>query len=157
VNDYAKPLPDPRDQATAAFWAGTRESLLLIQKCAACGYLRWPPAPACPECLSTRAEWTRVSPTGTLLTYCVYHRAFSKAFAGDIPYAVGYVQLDDGPRLYGTMAGAPSTLGALAVGLPVHAVFDPVTPEVTLVRWAVTAPAGGAREQETKEGTVSTS
>jgi uncharacterized OB-fold protein len=84
----------------------------------------------------------------------VYHRAFSKAFSGDIPYAVGYVQLDDGPRLYGTMTGAP---GALAVGLPVRAVFDPVTPEVTLVRWAVTAPEGGATEPGTKEGMVSSS
>jgi uncharacterized protein len=69
----------------------------------------------------------------------VYHRAFSKAFAGDIPYAVGYVQLDDGPRMYGTMTGEPGALGA---GLPVRAVFEPVTPEVTLVRWAVTTPEG---------------
>jgi uncharacterized protein len=139
VTDYAKPLPDPHAPATAAFWAGTREARLLIQKCAACGYLRWPPGPACPECLSPEAEWTQVRPTGTLLTYCVYHRAFSKAFAGDIPYAVGYVQLDDGPRMYGTMTGEPGALGA---GLPVRAVFEPVTPEVTLVRWAVTTPEG---------------
>jgi uncharacterized OB-fold protein len=139
VTDYAKPLPDPHAPATAAFWAGTREARLLIQKCAACGYLRWPPGPACPECLSPEAEWTQVRPTGTLLTYCVYHRAFSKAFAGDIPYAVGYVQLDDGPRMYGTMTGEPGTLGA---GLPVRAVFEPVTPEVTLVRWTVTTTEG---------------
>jgi hypothetical protein len=138
MNDYAKPLPDVQHAATAAFWQGTRESRLLVQKCANCGYLRWPPGPACPECLSPEAEWTPVRPSGTLLTYCVYHRAFSKAFAGDVPYAVGYVELDDGPRMYGTMAGG---LDSLEAGRPVHAVFEPVTPEVTLVHWAVSLSA----------------
>jgi uncharacterized OB-fold protein len=141
MNGYAKPLPDPQHPATAPFWQGTRESRLLVQKCASCGYLRWPPGPACPECLSAGAAWTEVRPSGTLVTYCVYRRAFSPAFADDVPYAVGYVELDDGPRMYGTMAGE---LDKLRTGRPVHAVFDPVTPEVSLVHWTVSVPADPA-------------
>jgi uncharacterized OB-fold protein len=141
MNGYAKPLPDPQHPATAPFWEGTRESRLLVQKCANCGYLRWPPGPACPECLSPEAAWTPVRPSGTLVTYCVYRRAFSPAFAGDVPYAVGYVELDDGPRMYAAMVGE---LAALQCGRPVHAVFDPVTQEVSLVHWAVSASADPA-------------
>jgi hypothetical protein len=36
------------------------------------------------------------------------------------------------------MAGG---LDSLEVGRPVHAVFEPVTPEVTLVHWAVSLSA----------------
>lgn len=134
MNAYKKPLPDVADERTAPFWAGTRASQLLVQKCSGCGYLRWPPGSVCPECLSWDSDWVPVRPTGTLVSYCVYHRAFNPAFADDVPYAVGYVELDDGPRMYGTMVGDPESL---AIGLPVHAVFDPVTPDVTLVRWAL--------------------
>jgi uncharacterized OB-fold protein len=141
MNGYAKPLPDPEHPATAPFWQGTRESRLLVQECAACGYLRWPPGPACPECLSADAAWTQVRPSGTLVTYCVYRRAFSPAFAGDVPYAVGYVELDDGPRMYGTVLGELDTLQS---GRPVHAVFDPVAPGVSLVHWAVSLSADPA-------------
>jgi hypothetical protein len=152
MNDYAKPLPDPEHPATAPFWQGTRESRLLVQKCASCGYLRWPPGPACPECRSADAAWTEVRPSGTLVTYCVYRRAFSPAFAADVPYAVGYVELDDGPRMYGTIV---SELDSLRSGRPVHAVFDAVTPEVSLVHWAVSAPADPA--QPAPERVVSSS
>ena len=81
----------------------------------------------------------------------VYRRAFSKAFAADVPYAVGYVQLDDGPRLYGTMVGE---LDSLEVGQHVTAVFDPVTPEVTLVHWATSPSADPARVAKDKTGSV---
>ncbi len=56
-------------------------------------------AASCPECLSLEWEWHQVQPTGTLLSYAVYHRAFDPAFQDEIPYTVGYVQLDDGPRM----------------------------------------------------------
>jgi uncharacterized OB-fold protein len=151
VNDYDKPLPDPHAPATAAFWQATRASKLVVQKCANCGYLRWPPGPACPECLSPDGAWTPVRASGTLLTYCVYRRAFSKAFAADVPYAVGYVQLDDGPRLYGTIVGE---IDSLKVGQPVTAVFDPVTPEVTLVHWAISPSADPARVAGDQKGLV---
>jgi uncharacterized OB-fold protein len=134
MNAYGKPLPDVQNATTAPFWAGTRSSQLLVQKCADCTYLRWPPGSVCPECLSWKSDWVPVMSTGTLSTFCVYHRAFSPAFADDVPYAVGYVQLDDGPRMLGSMVGE---LDGLEIGRPVHAVFDAVTTEVTLVRWAM--------------------
>lgn len=132
MSDYAKPLPDPADPLTAPFWAGTREGRILVQRCARCAYLRWTPGPVCNECQQAGGEWTEVANTGHLVTYAEYHRAFDKAFAGDIPYVVGLIELTAGPRMYGKVNSAVSTD---ALGSPVHAIFEAVTPEVTLVRW----------------------
>jgi uncharacterized OB-fold protein len=71
-----------------------------------------------------------------LLSYATYERAFDNRFRQDIPYSVGYVELDDGPRVIGTILGDPNSF---IIGAPVQAVFDDVTPEVTLIRWKMSA------------------
>lgn len=134
MTDRTKPLPDVTDPLTAPFWSAARAGKLVAQKCARCGYLRWPPGPVCNECLQPGGQWTPLSPTGTLYSYAEYHRALDPAFADDIPYTVGLVELDDGPRVYGMMRG---TLATADIGEKVQAVFDPATPEVTFVRWEV--------------------
>jgi uncharacterized protein len=132
MSSYAKPLPDLTDPLTAPFWQATREGKLLVQKCGQCGYLRWPPGPGCPQCLTPGSEWTPLSAAGVLYSYAEYHRALAPAFKDDVPYSVGLIELDEGPRMYGTLVGLARTED---VGRRVRAVFDPVTPEVTLVKW----------------------
>ena len=39
---YDKPLPNPT-ALSAPFWEGTKRRELLVQKCTACGALRWTP------------------------------------------------------------------------------------------------------------------
>lgn len=135
-------LPRTDDPATAPFWRGTKAAELRVQRCGTCGYLRWPPAAICPECQSLACDWTPLSALGTLLSYCVYHRALDPAFSGEIPYAVGYVQLQEGPRMYGQVDGPAD---ALEVGQQVRAVFRPVSPDVTLVRWTAASAASSRR------------
>jgi uncharacterized OB-fold protein len=129
---YPKPLPDIDDPAMRPFWAATREHRLTAPKCRACGRLRWPPTPICGACLSEDTEWTDVSGEGTIWSYAVYHRAFHPGFQADLPYVVAVVASADGPHFVGNLVGPRE---GLAVGAPVAAVFDPVTPEVTLVKW----------------------
>jgi uncharacterized protein len=73
-----------------------------------------------------------VSPAGVLYSYAEYHRALAPAFKDDVPYAVGLIELDQGPRMYGMLGGLARTED---VERRVHAVFDTVTPGVTLVKW----------------------
>lgn len=136
MTTYTKPLPDVDDPLTAPFWAASREGRLVAQRCAQCGYLRWPPGPVCNECLAPGGTWTELSPTGTLYSYAEYHRALDPAFADDVPYTVGLVELDDGPRMYGLMRSPVTTAD---VGARVRAVFEPATPEVTFVHWRLTS------------------
>jgi uncharacterized OB-fold protein len=132
MTEYTLPLPDVEDPLTAPFWAAAREGRLVAQSCATCGYLRWPPGPICTECLTPGGEWTEVSPHGTLYSYAEYHRALDPRFAADVPYTVGLVELDEGPRMYGLLRSAVQTAD---VGRKVRAVFDAVTDQVTFVRW----------------------
>lgn len=132
MTDYNKPLPDVDDPLTAPFWAATREGVLLVQRCNSCHYLRWPPDPLCTECQTVGGEWVEVRPSGTLWSYAVYHRAMHRAFSDEIPYAVGLVELDDGPRMYGRLAGAWDTARP---DQAVRAVFRAVTDQVSFVDW----------------------
>lgn len=94
---------------------------LVLQRCAACGYLRYPPAPLCPECLSPRTEWVTDPGIGVIWSYCVYHRAFGSEFAGLVPYAVALVQLDSGPMLVTNVVDLPPSrvrIGQRGVAAP---------------------------------------
>ena len=145
-------LPDVTDPLTAPFWAGTRAGEIRVQQCDDCGYRRWPPAPLCPQCLGLSAEWTSLDDQGTVLSSCVYHRALAPAFRDEIPYAVVYVQLAGGPRMYGQYDGAP---GEVTARQPVRAAFRELSPDVTVIRWAAAdrvPPAPAAEGAPADEG-----
>lgn len=132
LDGSARPLPDLTDPVAAPFWAGTREGRLTVPKCADCGYRFWPPEPVCPECLGLDLDWVDIEPSGTLWSYAVYHRALDPAFADVLPYTVGLIELTDTIKMYGIVPGDGSDL---SVGVPMTAVFEKATEEVTFVRW----------------------
>jgi len=129
---YARPLP----RVTAdnrAFWDATRRHELALQRCDDCRHFRYPPAPVCPECLSERARWTRVSGRGTVTTFVIVHKRYFASFAADLPYNVVQVQLDEGPRLTANLVDVDRA--DIRIGARVEVVFDDVTPDVTLPRF----------------------
>jgi uncharacterized OB-fold protein len=97
-----------------------------FQRCAACGYLRFPTAPVCPECLSSESEWTTDRGLGTIWSFCIYHRAFDPAFASAVPYNVALVELDSGPKLVSNVLGVVPT--DLRIGMRVKAQPQEVAP-----------------------------
>ena len=132
MSEYRLPLPDTEDEVSAPFWAATRDGRLSLQRCDACGYVRYPPSRYCPECLSDRATWAEIEPAGTLYSHTTYRRAMDGRFKGVVPYAIGYVELDAGPRMVGVLE-VPAE--QITVGMRLRGTFDPVTPDVTLIRW----------------------
>lgn len=76
-----------------------------LQRCDACGYLRFPRSPVCPECLGRDAHLEADTGHGTIWSFCVYHRAFDPAFAEAVPYNVALVELDAGPRVLSNVLG----------------------------------------------------
>ena len=87
------------------FWDGAAEGRLTFQRCDDCGFIRWPAAGVCPECLSRAATWVEVEGNGTIWSHVVYHRAYAASLKADVPYAVGLVQLDCGVRLLTRLVG----------------------------------------------------
>lgn len=127
-----KPLPRPTEDS-APFWAAARAGELRMQRCGDCGHLRFPPAVLCPRCLSDTAEWVRLSGRGTIYSWVVVHQSQHPAFNPDTPYVVAIVQLDEGPRLHGNLIDCPHE--RIAIGMPVEAVFQPVSDDAALVQW----------------------
>ena len=94
-------------------------STVKFQRCTQCSYVRFPEAPLCPECLNDTSEWIEDSGIGTLWSFCVYRRAFDKAFEAALPYNVALIELDSGPRIVSNVLGVEES--ELHIGLRVIA------------------------------------
>lgn len=131
--EYIKPLPNIFDPLSAPFWEGTRRHELLVRKCKGCGEYQWPPRPMCSSCHFCDFEWVKLSGKGILYTYTVVNRAFNPVFENDVPYGIAVIELEEGPRMVGNSVDMKPE--DLKVGMPMEAVFNDVTDEVTLVNW----------------------
>ena len=56
----------------AAYHQFLRLGVVKLQCCLACGYIRYPSRPFCPECLSSEAEWKQLPGTGTVEAFVWY-------------------------------------------------------------------------------------
>ena len=117
----------------APFWEALRRHDFLVHQCAECSRLRFIPSELCPSCHSSAATWVPVSGRGTVYTFTVVHRAPTPVYQADAPYAIAYVELDEGPRVPARLVDvAPEDV---EVGMPVTVVFDDVDDDLTLFRF----------------------
>lgn len=104
------------------FWEGCAVGELRVQACIACGHLRYPLAPWCPECLDERWEWRALSGRGTVLSKLVFHQSYHAGWKHRLPYNVVLVQLDEGPRMISNVT--PLSSQDFAVGDVVEVLFE---------------------------------
>jgi len=109
------PAPEAGPE-TKAFWEAAAQGTLLIKKCRACGQSHYYPRALCPFCQSDATEWQRVAGGGTIYSYSVMRRA-------EVPYAIAYVTLDEGPTMMTNLVGCD--FDALSIGQRVTLVFTP--------------------------------
>jgi uncharacterized OB-fold protein len=121
------------DDDNRPFWEGALAGELRIQRCGACGHLRYPVQGHCPRCLSEDATWVTLSGRGEVLARVTYHQAFHPAWKDATPYDVVLVQLDEGPRMFSNILGSPP--GVTAVGDRVEAVFERVRDDLAIPRF----------------------
>ncbi len=130
MSETARPLPYITP-LTQPFWDATKAGRLEVQRCTACGHMRFPPSQVCEDCLSEEAQWVQVSGRGTVWSVCEFHRQYFKGI--DVPYNVALVRLEEGPRMYTNIVGA--AYDQIEPGMKVEAVFEPVTDGVTLLKF----------------------
>lgn len=128
-------LPDVASAVAAPFWSAARRHRFVLQRCAACDYVRWTPSPICPECLGEEAEWLEQPSGGTVWGAAAYHRALYPAFEQDVPYVVALVELDAGPKMIGRVVDAPTDEDLADARVSVT--YLDLTPEVTLVGFSL--------------------
>ncbi|WP_429573991.1 Zn-ribbon domain-containing OB-fold protein [Paraburkholderia sp. UCT70] len=78
---------------------------LCYQACQDCGHVWLSPHTHCPKCLGANWKWAPASGGATLVSFVVFHHAYHDALADEVPYAVGIVELSEGPRLISRLAG----------------------------------------------------
>ncbi|TDE22787.1 hypothetical protein E1295_46195 [Nonomuraea mesophila] len=94
---------------------------LVIQRCTGCDRRSHLPEPACPWCGTRDFRSEPVSGDGVVHTFTVVHRSFAPGYQGREPYVAAWVDLPDGPRVFGHVVGcAPEEV---RVGMPVHVTF----------------------------------
>jgi hypothetical protein len=112
---------------TEYFWEGCRARELRIQRCGQCGLLRHPPGPMCPECGATKPKYLVSEGRGVVYSYVVHHHP--QVPGKQTPFVIALIELDEGVRMLGELAGEPS------IGLPVEVVFTKVDDELTMPSW----------------------
>ncbi|MCU1460468.1 MAG: hypothetical protein JWO37_543 [Acidimicrobiales bacterium] len=131
MSSVPRPMP-VLEGLTAAFYGHLRRRELRFQRCSACGEWRHPPRARCRSCGSEQWQWETSTGRGRVFSWTTVHQPIHPAFA-DVPYAVLVVEMDEGVRMIGGLAGLEPS--GLALDLPVVATFDPIDEMLTLVRF----------------------
>lgn len=132
TTERKKPLPRIDEENRWFFEAAARHELVL-ERCGACGELRYYPRAVCPACSSSEVEYVRTSGRGTVYTFTVTWQNQAPGFREQLPYVMAYVELDEGPRILTNVIGAKPE--DIRVGMPVMVDFEDVNEEVALVRF----------------------
>jgi uncharacterized OB-fold protein len=105
-----QPVPDADSEP---FWKGVSAGELRLQRCDSCDAVVFYPRAVCPRCFGDSLTWFRAAGTATVYSYTVAHRAFGE-FAGQTPFTVALVDLDEGVRMMTRIIGTPP--GSVRIG-----------------------------------------
>jgi uncharacterized OB-fold protein len=113
----------PDDEIAAPFWAAIQDEHIVLPRCRECGRWSWYPDDAGARCHDAPLRWEAVATTGTVHTATRVERAFLPRGQADVPFTVGFVELDgvDGVRLVANLADDER----IAIGSRVKASFVP--------------------------------
>lgn len=109
---------------TAPFWQGGANGLLNICHCSSCQRFFHPPAPVCPQCMSSAVGPRAVSGLGQVASFTVNHQAWVPGLA--VPFVVAIVELAEQPglRFVSNIVGIPPE--QVHIGMPVRVTFEQV-------------------------------
>ncbi len=94
--------------------------------CDGCGKIFFPPRLVCSQCGSQSFTATRLTDTGTVVTFTIIHVGPDR-FVEETPYAVGIVELDNGVRVTGQIVDC--ALEDIRIGSRARFVFRKIQEE----------------------------
>ena len=133
-----KLIPVP-DALSKPFWDAVNQRRLVVQQCAACDRLQYPPQRACHACNSASLTWKEVEGRGHIATYIVIEDGRLNRRIADQPYNLAMVTLDADPRVnfYSNLPGTSPYQAP--VGAAVEVTFEEVAPDQLIHEWQVVA------------------
>lgn len=110
------PLPDPTEPLTRGFWEAAGKGVLAMPRTAD-GDWQWYPK-------TTEVTWVPVSGRATVFSWTKVHQVFLPAFADQVPYLTGLVELEEDPSI--RLATRFVDCDEIEIGEPVEVVFRPM-------------------------------
>ncbi len=118
-----KYVPKPEGQNLEFHQICVATGLVHLQRCTDCGEHRHPPRWYCPKCHSKAYEFAPVSGRGEIYSMAINHFTVDPGWVEDLPYVTAVVQLEEGPRVVGSLRGVAP--GDAALGQPVQVSIEP--------------------------------
>jgi uncharacterized OB-fold protein len=117
------------------FWDGTAAGELRIQSCNACGELRFPPGPACPDCGALDRGHVVAAGTGTVYSYVVHRHP--PVPGRELPIVIALVDLDEGVRMVGEVVDVVEGADGpdIEIGTPLRVDYRRVDDDLALPIW----------------------
>ncbi len=126
------------DELSQPFWDAVNQRRLVVQQCAACRRMQYPPQLSCQYCgASAGLAWTEVAGRGRIAAYIVIEDGRLNRRMPDQPYNLALVTLDADPSInfYSNLPGTPAY--QVPVGAAVELVFEEVAPGQLIHEWQV--------------------
>jgi uncharacterized OB-fold protein len=115
MSEPTRPLPRTDEADTAEFWRRTKDKVLAYQRCDDCQTVVFYPRRHCTGCLGANLSWHESSGEGDIYTFSIVRQSYHPFFRSKVPYAIGWVDLDEGPRILTNFTGVDDP-GTLRIG-----------------------------------------
>lgn len=119
-----RPLPLVDEHDTRAFWKATKDKQLTYQQCRDCGTVVFYAKRQCTGCTGGTLEWKTASGKGTVYTYSVVRQSYHPFFRQKVPYAVAWIDLEEGPRILSNITGVGDALKDVQCGMQVQVEWE---------------------------------
>jgi len=131
---WIKPVPS-LDPLSTVYFTEAANGRLLIERCPACQRAQHYPRGWCVDC-GGPVEWEASPGLGVIYSYTVVRQSGVPGFREEVPFVSALIDLDEGPRLLGTVTHC--AVDSLRIGDRVQAYVVRMTPDLGLPMWRPT-------------------
>ncbi|MEI2659854.1 MAG: OB-fold domain-containing protein [Bifidobacterium adolescentis] len=129
---YTRPLPEPGD-VTRPFWDGLRAHKLVLQWSKKGKRAIYYPRSVSPFGPKDELTWKECSGRGTVYSFTVARRPTAPQWEDAGDYVIAIVEIEEGAHITANILNCDP--GAVRIGMAVRAVYQDVTPDVTLLQF----------------------
>lgn len=97
--------PPANNPITEPYWSGTKDKILLLQRCRSTGKFQFFPRATSIHDLGAEIEWIEASGKGKIYSYSIQYRPANPTMGDKVPYIVALVELEEGIRLMTNIVG----------------------------------------------------
>lgn len=133
------PKPSPlADEVSKPFWDACNERRLIIQHCAKCSRMQYPPEKTCLACGSSEhLAWRDVNGRGKIHGYCVMYDSRVRLLQERQPFNIAVIELEQNPEIK-FLSHLPGTApDKVPVGAAVNLEFEATVTGQLVPEWRV--------------------